>query len=134
MKILGPLGDVEKLEKNDASVVIMARWGNTKVLLTGDAEEEAERSLASEYTTQLDCDVLKVGHHGSSSSTNNSFIKYVKPEYAIISCGVDNKYGHPHKEALDVLEHYNAEVHRTDLEGTIIVNTDGEKITIKSEK
>ena len=134
LKILGPIGDVEELNNNDASVVIMARWGNTKVLLTGDAEEEAESKLRVEYTTNLDCDVLKVGHHGSSSSSSNGFIKYVKPEYAIISCGVDNKYNHPHKETIDTFNHYETKIYRTDTQGSIVVSTDGEKITVKTEK
>ncbi|MBO5356552.1 MAG: MBL fold metallo-hydrolase [Clostridia bacterium] len=134
LKILGPIGDVEKLDNNNASVVIMARWGNTKVLLTGDAEKEAEDSIVGNYAAELDCDVLKVGHHGSHSSSQRSFIRYAKPEYAIISCGADNDYGHPHDETLSTLEYYNVEVHRTDLEGSIVVTTDGEKITIKSEK
>lgn len=131
LKILGPIGDVSKLDNNNASVVIMARWGNTKVLLTGDAEKEAEDELRIEYRDELDCDILKVGHHGSNSSSQNSFIKYVKPEYAIISCGEDNKYNHPHKETIDVLEYYETKIYRTDLQGSIVASTDGEVITFK---
>lgn len=131
MKILGPIGEYDSGDNNNPSVVIMARWGNTKVLFTGDAEKEAEARLVARYGEQLDCDVLKVGHHGSSSSSQNSFMKYVKPEYAIISCGVDNKYGHPHKETISTLNYYQAEIHRTDLEGSIVVSTNGEKITVK---
>lgn len=134
MKILGPIGEYDSGDNNNPSVVIMARWGNTKVLLTGDAEKEAEARLVGRYGEQLDCDVLKVGHHGSSSSSQNSFIRYVKPEYAIISCGEDNKYGHPHTETISTLNYHKAEIHRTDLEGTIVVSTDGEAITIKTEK
>lgn len=134
MKILGPVGEYGSDDNNNPSVVIMARWGNTKVLLTGDAEEEAELDLRTEYGVALDCDILKVGHHGSSSSSKNAFIKLVKPEYAVISCGVDNKYGHPHKETLDVLEFHKAKIYRTDLQGTIVASTDGENITFKTEK
>ncbi len=134
MKILGPIGDCEELSKNNASVVIMARWGNTKVLLTGDAEKEAENSLIARYSTQLDCDILKVGHHGSHSSSQNNFIKFAAPEYAIISCGVDNKYEHPHDEALNTLNYYKAKIYRTDLQGSIVASTDGENITFKTEK
>lgn len=134
LKILGPIGEYNKDDNNNPSVVIMARWGNTKVLLTGDAEKEAEERLRMEYYDKLDCDILKVGHHGSSSSSTNAFIKYVKPEYAVISCGVNNDYNHPHKEALDVLEFYKAKIYRTDLQGSIVAATDGETITFKTEK
>ncbi len=134
MKILGPIGDPDKMDNNEASVVIMARWGKTKVLLTGDAEKESEEKLEQAYKNELDCDVLKVGHHGSSTSSQNSFIAYVKPEYAVISCGVDNDYGHPHKEALDVLNGIEAEIYRTDLQGSIVASTDGERVTFKTEK
>lgn len=134
LKILGPIGEFDSDDNNNPSVVIMARWGNTKVLLTGDAEKEAEERLRTKYGAELDCDILKVGHHGSSSSSKNAFIKVVKPEYAVISCGVDNKYGHPHAEALDVFEYYKTEVYRTDLQGSIIAKTDGETITFVTEK
>lgn len=134
LKILGPIGDCEELDKNNASVVIMARWGNTKVLLTGDAEKEEENSLMARYSTQLDCDILKVGHHGSKSSSQNNFINFAKPEYAVISCGVDNKYDHPDSETLNTLSYYKAKVYRTDLHGSIVATTDGENITFKTEK
>ena len=134
LKILGPIGDVSELDNNNASVVIMARWGKTKVLLTGDAEKESEDELRIAYRDELDCDILKVGHHGSSSSSQNSFIKYVKPEYAVISCGEGNKYNHPHKETIDVFEYYEAQIYRTDRQGSIVASTDGEVITVKTEK
>ena len=134
MKILGPVGEYDSGDNNNPSVVIMARWGNTKVLLTGDAEKEAEARLVARYAEELDCDVLKVGHHGSHSSSQNSFIRYVKPEYAIISCGEGNDYGHPHDETISTLNYHKAEIHRTDLEGSIVVSTNGEAITIESEK
>lgn len=142
MKILGPLEpeDYNKTDNNNPSVVIMARWGNNKVLLTGDAEKEAEIKLVEAYGSQLDCDVLKVGHHGSHSSTHSAdpengitygFLHYVQPEMAIISCGVDNDYGHPHQETLDELAKYEVEVLRTDLLGSIVLVSDGETITQK---
>lgn len=142
MTILGPVDadEYSSSDNNNPSVVIMARWGKTKVLLTGDAEKEAELKLVEKYGAQLDCDVLKVGHHGSDSSTHpadpdngiiHGFLHYVKPEMAIISCGTGNKYGHPHKVTLDELAANNVEVHRTDLEGTIVLVSDGETIGIK---
>ncbi|MBQ2809544.1 MAG: MBL fold metallo-hydrolase [Clostridia bacterium] len=145
MTILGPLDteDYSSKDMNNPSVVIMARWGNTKVLLTGDAEKEAELKLVEKYGASLDCDVLKVGHHGSDSSTHsadpengiaNGFLHYVKPEIAIISCGTGNKYEHPHQVTLDELAKYNVEVHRTDHEGSIVLVSDGTNITLKEAK
>ena len=134
MKILGPIGSYSADDNNNPSVVIMARWGNTKVLLTGDAEKEAESRILAEYKDFLDCDILKVGHHGSKTSTQRSFLKYVKPEYAIISCGEGNKHEHPDSLVLDILKEYSVEVYRTDLQGSIVATTDGESITFKTEK
>lgn len=144
MTILGPIDADEYSSKdmNNPSVIIMARWGNTKVLLTGDAEKEAELKLVEAYGSALDCDVLKVGHHGSRSSTHqadssegiaNGFLYYTKPEIAIISCGEGNKFGHPHQETLDELARNNVEVHRTDLEGSIVIVSDGENVSLKQK-
>ena len=145
MTILGPVDpeDYRKDDNNNPSVVIMARWGKTKVLLTGDAEKEAEIKLVEKYGSQLDCDILKVGHHGSHSSTHQAdpsegisfgFLHYVKPTVAVISCGEGNKYGHPHKETLDELSANNVEIIRTDLEGSIVFVSDGETMTRKTEQ
>ena len=143
MKILGPVDPDEfsKSDNNNPSVVIMARWGNNKVLLTGDAEKEAELQLVEEYGNQLKCDVLKVGHHGSHSSTHPAdpddgivygFLHYVQPTMAVISCGEGNDYGHPHKETMDELAEYEVEVLRTDLLGSIVLVSDGTNITQKA--
>ena len=135
LKLLGPIGTFSSSDNNNPSVVIMARWGNNKVLLTGDAETKAEERLIEEYASALKCDVLKVGHHGSHSSTwESGLLDYAKPTYATISCGVDNKYNHPHTEAIDELEEHNVTIYRTDINGSILVTTDGEKITITTEK
>lgn len=143
MTILGPVDPEEynSTDNNNPSVVIMARWGKTKVLLTGDAEKEAEIKLVEKYGAQLDCDILKVGHHGSHSSTHSAdpengipygFLHYVKPSIAVISCGEGNKYGHPHKETIDELTANNVEILRTDLEGSIVFVSDGEAFTRKT--
>ena len=76
--------------------------------------------------------VLKVGHHGSNSSTSRDFIEAVKPTYAVISVGTGNKYGHPHKETLNYLDIYGVKVYRTDLEQTIIMKSDGKKLSIST--
>ena len=143
MRILGPVDPsaFKRNDNNNPSVVIMARWGNNKVLLTGDAEKEAELQLIGEYGSYLKCDVLKVGHHGSSSSTHREdpangimygFLYYVEPKIGVISCGVDNDYGHPHKETLDELEEFDVEILRTDLLGSIVLTSDGTNITQKT--
>ena len=79
----------------------------------------------------LPCDVLKVGHHGSSSSSAEEFISEAYPEYAVISCGEGNEYGHPHRETLELLDGIKAEVLRTDKLGTIVISTDGENINVE---
>ena len=135
MTMLGPIGEFSKNDNNNPSVVIMARWGNNKVLLTGDAETEAEERIIQRFGSQLDCDVLKVGHHGSHSSTwESDLLEYATPTYATISCGEGNSYGHPHYEALNALEEYDVAVYRTDLCGSIVVSCDGENIKIITEK
>lgn len=141
--VLGPVdqGDYSKGDNNNPSVVLMARWGNTKVLLTGDAEKEAELKLVEKYGTALNCDVLKAGHHGSHSSTfqadpengiMNGFLHYTTPSMAIISCETGNDYGHPHKETIDYLTAENVEILRTDLLGSIVLVSDGTTITRKT--
>jgi hypothetical protein len=106
---------------NDYSVVCRLDTGNIEFMFMGDAETPVENIL----TGNLEAEILKVGHHGSASSSSQSFLKKVNPEVAIISVGTGNTYGHPHQETLDKLQSINATVHRTDLEGTIVVSTDG---------
>jgi competence protein ComEC len=112
---------------NNYSAVIKFTYGKTSFLFTGDAEEVSENEmLAQKY--DLKADVLKVGHHGSSSSTTESFLKAVSPKYAVISVGKGNDYGHPHKEVLKRLLDGDICVLRTDELGTIIFTTDGENL------
>ena len=96
----------------------------------GDAEMEAEKNILN-AGINLDCEVLKVGHHGSSSSSSKGLLASVTPDYAIISCGENNSYGHPHKETLQNLTVYNVSTYRTDTSGTIIVVSDGKTINFK---
>lgn len=121
---------------NDFSAVIMLEYADRKVLFTGDIEYEtgkkgAEQSFIREfadYSYMVDCDVLKVAHHGSDSSTSEEFLKLVKPEYSVISCGLSNKHAHPLKSTLNNLTSANSKIYRTDLQGTIIltINQKGE--------
>ena len=105
----------------------MVQFGDTRFLLTGDMENVAERDLL-ESGVSLKADVLKVGHHGSYSSTSYRFLREVIPTYGVISCGLDNEYGHPHKEPLNQLKQADVELFRTDLMGDIVLVTDGKTI------
>lgn len=118
---------------NDFSAVIMLEYADRKILFTGDIEYEtgkkgAEQSFIREFSTSnpamVDCDVLKVAHHGSDSSTSPEFLSLVKPEYSVISCGLSNKHRHPLKSTLDNLVNCGSEIYRTDLQGTIILTID----------
>lgn len=114
---------------NNTSIVLLYTNGNDKILLMGDAEEEIESVIKT-----TDVDLIKVGHHGSSSSSSEEFIKKVNPEYAVIMCGENNKYNHPHRETLEVLNKYNIDIYRSDKNGDIIVNSSGNGIIISTEK
>lgn len=125
-EILGPhSSDYE--EYNNYSVVIKATFGNSSFLLTGDAERLAEREMLS-YGSDLSADVLKVPHHGSSTSSCKEFLSAVSPDYGIISCGYQNEYGHPHTETVKNLNNLGVTTYRTDRLGTIVAVTDGNNI------
>ena len=106
--------------ENDDSLVLYFTLNNKAFLLMGDASINIEKKIMKEYSS-LKVDYLKVGHHGSKTSSSEAFIKYLVPKEAIISCGVNNRYHHPDKEVLNVLSNNNIKIHRTDIEGTIIV-------------
>ena len=105
-------------DENDSSLVFMIDFMNKKWLLTGDASIETEKWLINSGE-DLDCDILKVGHHGSKTSSCEQFIVATSPSEAIISCGGNNRYGHPNQEVIDRLNKHNIKIRRTDLEGTI---------------
>ena len=122
---------------NDFSAVIMLEYADRKILFTGDIEYEtgkksAEQSFIREFSTSnpaiVDCDVLKVAHHGSDSSTSPEFLSLVKPEHSVISCGLSNKHRHPLKSTLDNLVKCGSDIYRTDLQGTIILTIDSKGI------
>ncbi|XZK76248.1 ComEC/Rec2 family competence protein [Clostridium perfringens] len=115
-------------ELNDYSPIMKLSFGDTSYLFTGDAEKLAEEEALAKYKTSLDSDVIKFGHHGSSSSSSTAFIEAVSPKYGIISCAKDNKYGHPHRETLDIIKKYNIKTFRTDTDGEIILTSDGKSI------
>ena len=118
---------------NNYSVVIKADYGENSFLFTGDAEKLVEDEIL-ESNYNIKADVLKVGHHGSSTSSSEKFLNKVSPKYAVISCGVNNEYGHPHKETLEKLKKRNIKTYRTDLEGTVVAQSDGKEIRFSTEK
>jgi competence protein ComEC len=124
VKFLAPTLDSYE-NTNDYSAVVKVVYGDTSYLFTGDAEEFSENLI----TDDVNADVLKVGHHGSSTSTSTEFLKKVSPSSAVISCGKDNSYGHPHSETLQKLADMGTAVYRTDELGTIVSVSDGKTIT-----
>ena len=128
LTVLAPNGK-DYGDLNNYSVVLRLTYGEDSFLFTGDAEEESEEEMLS-LDWPLTATVLKCGHHGSETSTSPAFLDAVSPQYAVISCGVDNDYGHPDAVTLEKMEAAGAEVFRTDLQGTILASTDGSGVTM----
>ncbi len=128
LEILAP-NNSEYKDLNNYSIVTKLTYGNNRFLFTGDAEKESENEMLSEGY-DLSCDILKLGHHGSSTSTTNKFLTATSPAIAIVSCGKDNDYGHPHKETMNKLNNDHITVYRTDSDGTILAETDGNTYAI----
>ena len=131
-EVLAPIGD-DYDDLNNWSVVIRLVHGDCTFLFTGDAEKEVEADILS-GGADVSADVLKAGHHGSSTSSSKKFLEAVSPKTAIISCGTDNSYGHPHKETIEKFEAMGIEYYRTDISGTITVYSDGESYRVQTEK
>jgi beta-lactamase superfamily II metal-dependent hydrolase len=130
IKFIAPLSDSYE-ELNNYSAVIRLDCGNTSFLFMGDAEKEVEDELLSAYSrSELDCDVLKVGHHGSRYSSTSSFLSAVSPTYAVIEVAQDNSYGHPHSQTLTRLNDVGARVLCTDEESDITITTDGSELWV----
>lgn len=128
-EFIGPLEEYDNI--NDDSLVMRLEYGDTSFLFTGDMTSKAERGLL-EDGANVKCDVLKVGHHGSSGSSSYRFLYEAEPKIAVISCEAGNSYGHPHEEVLSRLNDCGAEVCRTDLEGSIIIFSNGMEVTKKA--
>jgi beta-lactamase superfamily II metal-dependent hydrolase len=123
----GPLVD----DTNNNSIVLTLSYGEMGFLFAGDTEHEAEGGmLVQSVVPILDIDILKVGHHGSRTSSSRAFLDIIQPEVAIYMAGIDNRYGHPHAETISALRDVGGEVYGTDTYGTIIVGTDGETSAI----
>lgn len=130
-EILGPVtNDCEDI--NSMSAVTKITYGENSFLVTGDAEKDEELEIIANGA-DLDCDVLRVGHHGSSTSSCKDFLDSVSPEMCVISCGENNDYGHPHDKVVNRLAKYTDEIYRTDICGSIVMTSDGENIEISYE-
>lgn len=113
---------------NESSIVILLQYGETAFLFTGDAEAVNEQDILKAFP-DIHADVLKVGHHGSTTSSSRAFLRAVAPEYAVISVGAGNDYGHPHEETIQKLKALPVELYRTDECGTIVFTSDGETVS-----
>lgn len=129
LEILSPSNPGED-NLNEASIVARLTYGDISFLFTGDAEVPSEKQML-DAGYQLKSTVLKAGHHGSVTSTGDDFLDAVSPEMAVIMCAEGNSYGHPHKETLVKLENAGIEVYRTDMHGTIIVETNGAEYEVR---
>lgn len=118
---------------NDASIVTRLVFGRVAFLFTGDAEAKAEKEMLT-TGRNVQAQVLKLGHHGSTTSSSREFIEAVAPSYAVVMLEAGNRYGHPHRETVDLMEEMDILVYRTDLHGSIVFTTDGAKIQVKSTK
>lgn len=135
-KVVGPVKKIVNQKGNsdfnNNSVVGRLTYGKFSMMFTGDAEKEEEQSILANKT-RLKSDVLKVGHHGSRTSSSPEFLKAVAPKEAFISCGKGNDYGHPHKVTLDKLNKANIHIYRTDRDGTVTLTTSGGDYKISKE-
>lgn len=110
---------------NDYSIVLKLEHGDNSFLFTGDAEKKSEKEMLGAHKSILKADVLKAGHHGSNTSSSGEFLDAVDPEYAIMSLARENTYGHPHKSILESFDKRGIKLYRTDLDGSIVVKSDG---------
>lgn len=128
-QIIGPVRTGSDTDTNNTSIVLRVRYGDTVFLFTGDAETDEEHDIL-EAGYDVSCDVLKVGHHGSDTSTSYPFLRAAMPEYAVISVGTDNAYGHPTEATISKLRDADVRVYRTDMQGDIICHSDGKTVTV----
>ena len=131
VRILSPRGDTSAWETNTASVVVQVIYGDIEFMLTGDAPQSIEEYLAGAYGAGLESEVLKLGHHGSKTSSGQIFLNTVRPEYAVVSAGADNRYGHPNAEVVARAGEAGARIVSTAESGTITFLSDGNEVWTK---
>ena len=126
-KILHPKSKENQISENplnNNAIVCMVKYKNRRILFTGDIEKVAENEMVKEYTNGLKADILKVGHHGSKTSTTKEFLDLINPSVALIGVGQNNKFGHPNEDVIKRLEEKNIQIYRTDEMGEISVVID----------
>ena len=116
-------------DENDSSQVYLANYQNINILLTGDASIKTEENILSKYDLP-EIDILKVGHHGSKTSSGKNLIEIIKPKYSLISVGIENKFGHPNQEVLNNLK--KSKVYRTDHSGSVTIKINNNKLQIET--
>lgn len=131
LEILFPDTDPSGMESNTSSIVARLVFGDTAFMLTGDSPKSIEEYLVLVEGEHLKSDVLKVGHHGSRTSTSELFLAEVDPDYAVISSGLNNSYGHPHVEVTDLLFNYGVKTYNTAEEGRVVFHSDGRVVELK---
>jgi competence protein ComEC len=119
-----------KMNRNDRSAMLVLAYGKTSFLFTGDASIKTEKIISAKYASFLDCDVLKASHHGSRTGTSEEFLNFVKPEYTLISAGINNRFNHPSPETLERLDAAGSKILRTDRAGAVLLRSDGERICV----
>lgn len=128
LEVLFPETGARDMESNASSIVLKLVYGETEVLLTGDSPKRIEEYLVLTQGEHLRSDVLKAGHHGSRTSTSELFLEEVDPQYAVISAGKNNRYGHPHVEVTDMLFNHRIKIYSTAEEGTVTFVSDGKNL------
>ncbi|MDG5766883.1 DNA internalization-related competence protein ComEC/Rec2 [Balneolales bacterium ANBcel1] len=131
MMVFAPSPDIQARDPNNQSVVIMVQYGRNRILLTGDAEKEAEAFLSATYGAFLRADILKIGHHASRTSSTEPFLAHANPAYGIASLGLRNRYRHPHREAIERLHQAGIRSRFTSLEGAIHYRCDGVRCNLQ---
>ena len=131
LSVLGPISQNEDL--NNMSVVVKIEYKESSFLITGDCSFDEEDELMENDYNALESDVIKIGHHGSSGSTSADWLEAVNPRFGVISVGSGNSYGHPTKTVLDRLDDFDVEYYRTDVVGTVVIETDGKAISVQKK-
>lgn len=132
-EFVGPVKTYAKSDLNDWSAVLRIVYNKNSFLLAGDAELKAEKDMV-DSKKNLKADVLKVGHHGAKESSSQVFLDKVQPKIAVIGVGAKNSYGHPTNDALSRFKKYKTTIYRTDKNGSVVVSSDGAKLSVKTEK
>lgn len=128
VKILSPEGDTTDWNSNTSSIIVQVVYGDTEFMLTGDAPQSIEEYLAGKYGNVLESEVLKLGHHGSKTSSAESFLDFVDPKFAVVSAGSDNRYGHPNQEVIERVEDRKVSILSTAEIGTVVFQSNGEEV------